>query len=45
MKETPGGNPMELTPSCKRVIGLEVHQAQISACASVEQLDGSSTVE
>ena len=36
---------MELTPIYKRVIGLDVHQAQISACAIVEQADGSSTVE
>jgi len=36
---------MELTPIYKRVIGLDVHQAQISACAIVEQADGSSTLE
>jgi transposase len=31
---------MELTPIYKRVIGLDVHQAQISACAIIEQADG-----
>ena len=25
----------------KRVIGLDVHQAQITGCAIIEQLDGS----
>lgn len=32
---------MELTPIYKRVIGLDVHQAQITACAIVEELNGS----
>lgn len=38
---------MELPPSTnyKRVIGLDVHQAQISACAIREQADGSVLVE
>jgi transposase len=36
---------MELTPIYKRVIGLDVHQAQISACAIIEQADGSISVE
>ena len=36
---------MDLTPIYKRVIGLDVHQAQISACAIFEQADGSSAVE
>lgn len=36
---------MELTPIYKRVIGLDVHQAQISGCAIVEQADGTVTVE
>lgn len=36
---------MELTPIYKRVIGLDVHQAKISACAVAEQADGSVTVE
>ena len=36
---------MELTPIYKRVIGLDVHQAQISACAIVEQADGSTVLE
>lgn len=36
---------MELTPIYKRVIGLDVHQAQISGCAIVEQADGTVNVE
>ena len=36
---------MELTPIYKRVIGLDVHQAQISACAIIEQADGSAVLE
>ncbi|UUZ69701.1 IS110 family transposase [Polaromonas sp. P2-4] len=36
---------MELTPIYKRVIGLDVHQAQISACAIIEQPDGSAVLE
>jgi transposase len=36
---------MELTPIYKRVIGLDVHQAQISACALIEQADGTLAVE
>jgi transposase len=36
---------MDLTPIYKRVIGLDVHQSQISACAVTEQADGSSLVE
>lgn len=36
---------MEITPIYKRVIGLDVHQAKISACAVAEQADGSVTVE
>ena len=36
---------MELTPIYKRVIGLDVHQAQISACAIMEQADGSAVLE
>jgi len=36
---------MELRPIYKRVIGLDVHQAQISACAIIEQPDGSVLVE
>jgi len=36
---------MELTPIYKRVIGLDVHQAKISACAVAEQADGKVTVE
>ena len=36
---------MELTPIYKRVIGLDVHQAQITACAIVEGPDGQSKIE
>ena len=36
---------MELTPIYKRVIGLDVHQAKISACAVAEQADGTVTLE
>jgi transposase len=31
---------MELTPIHKRVVGLDVHQAQITACAIIETADG-----
>jgi transposase len=36
---------MEITPIYKRVIGLDIHQAKISACAVAEQADGTVTVE
>lgn len=36
---------MELTLIYKRVIGLDVHQAKISACAVAEHPDGTVTVE
>jgi len=36
---------MELEPIYKRVIGLDVHQAQITACALIEQADGSVLTE
>ena len=36
---------MEITPIYKRVIGLDIHQAKISACAIIEQADGTLTVE
>jgi len=36
---------MELTALYKRVIGLDVHQAQITACALIEQPDGSMRIE
>lgn len=36
---------MEITPIYRRVIGLDVHQAKISACAVIEQVDGTLTVE
>jgi transposase len=36
---------MEIAPMYKRVIGLDVHQAKISACAVIEQADGTLAVE
>jgi len=36
---------VEITPIYQRVIGLDVHQAKISACAIAEQADGTVTVE
>ena len=36
---------MELSTIYKRVIGLDVHQAKISACALIEQPDGTTIVE
>jgi transposase len=36
---------MELVPIYKRVIGLDVHQSQITACAICEQDDGTVQVE
>jgi len=36
---------MELTAIYKRVIGLDIHQKQITACAMVEQADGSIQTE
>lgn len=36
---------MELVALHKRVIGLDVHQAQITACAIIEEADGTSRVE
>jgi transposase len=36
---------MDITPIYKRVIGLDVHQNKISACAIIEQPDGTVTVE
>ena len=36
---------MDIVPICKRVIGLDVHQAQITGCAIVELPDGSITYE
>lgn len=36
---------MELKPIYRRVIGLDIHQAKISACAVSEQSDGEVTVE
>ncbi|HSX65706.1 MAG TPA: IS110 family transposase [Pseudoxanthomonas sp.] len=36
---------MELVTMYKRVIGLDVHQAQITACALIEQADGTTRVE
>lgn len=36
---------MELVALHKRVIGLDVHQAQIRACAIIEEADGACRVE
>lgn len=36
---------MEITPIYPRVMGLDVHQAKITACAIAEQADGTVTVE
>jgi len=36
---------MELMALYKRVIGLDIHQAQITACALIEEADGSSRIE
>lgn len=36
---------MELTALYKRVVGLDIHQAQITACALIEEADGSSRIE
>lgn len=36
---------MDLQPIYQRVIGLDVHQAKISACAVTQQADGSLSVE
>ncbi len=36
---------MERVPIHKRVIGLDVHQAQITACAIIEEADGETRIE
>ncbi len=36
---------MDLAPLHKRVIGLDVHQAQITACAIIEEADGTTRLE
>src|SRR6266699_3856752 len=36
---------MELTALYNRVIGLDVHQAQITACAIIEEADGATRIE
>ena len=36
---------MELTALYKRVIGLDIHQAQITACAMIEDVDGNTHIE
>jgi len=36
---------MELVPIHKRVIGLDIHQAQITACAIFEEADGGTRIE
>ena len=39
------GGRLELTALHKRVIGLDVHQAQITACALIEEADGTMRIE
>ena len=36
---------MELEPIYKRAIGLDIHQAQITACALIEHTNGSVRIE
>ena len=36
---------MELVPLHKRVIGLDIHQAQVTACAILEEADGETRIE
>ncbi|MCB1941855.1 MAG: transposase, partial [Candidatus Accumulibacter sp.] len=36
---------MELVPIHKRVIGLDIHQAQITACAIIEEPSGETRIE
>jgi hypothetical protein len=36
---------MELVPIHKRVIGLDIHQAQITACAILEESGGETRIE
>ena len=36
---------MELVALYKRVIGLDIHQAQVTACALIEEANGSSRIE
>lgn len=36
---------MELIALYKRVVGLDIHQAQITACALIEEADGSARIE
>ncbi|NMQ29559.1 IS110 family transposase, partial [Candidatus Accumulibacter phosphatis] len=36
---------MELVPIHKRVIGLDIHQAQITACAIIEESGGETRIE
>lgn len=36
---------MELVALYKRVIGLDIHQAQITACALIEETDGGTRIE
>ena len=36
---------MDITPIHRRVVGLDVHQNKITACALIEQADGSVSVD
>jgi transposase len=39
------GDGMELVPIHKRVIGLDIHQAQVTACAIIEESGGETRIE
>jgi transposase len=39
------GDGMELVPIHKRVIGLDIHQAQVTACAIIEESGGETRLE
>ena len=36
---------MELVALCKRVIGVDIHQVRITACALIEEADGTLRIE
>jgi len=36
---------MDLVALYKRVVGLDIHQSQITACALIEQSDGTTRIE
>jgi transposase len=45
LKSIATGDRMELKPLFKRVIGLDVHQTQVTACASIEGPDGEAVID